>query len=62
MASEIISWAVTAWITALVLSFFLFLAGLRRLPKDRRPKVRRYDRFGAPIKADENPGPEITGS
>lgn len=53
--SELFSWLITALVVVLVLSFVYYLASLRALPTDGRPRTRSYDRFGRLIGETENP-------
>ena len=57
--NALISWTITALMVALVAAFALYLVAVRRLPVDRRPKVRTFDRFGRLLGDYENPGGDI---
>ncbi|HET9126676.1 MAG TPA: hypothetical protein VFN73_01220 [Propionibacteriaceae bacterium] len=58
MSHEIVAWAVTVLMVALVLSFAAYLVSVARLP-GRRPRVRTYDGRGRLIGRHENPGEQI---
>lgn len=51
----IISWAISATVAMTLLSFVVYLVGLRRLPIQHRPKTPTYNRFGQIIGETENP-------
>lgn len=55
MEAEVISWAVTAIVAVILLGFVGYLAGLRGLPVDERPRTAVYDRFGHQTGVAENP-------
>ena len=58
-APEVLSWAIAAVVSAIVLGFVLHLFGLARLPHSRRPPVRKQDRFGGDLGDDENEQPGL---
>ena len=58
MSHEIVAWAVTVLMVALVLSFVAYLVSVARLP-GRRPQVPTYDGLGRLVGHRENPGEQI---
>ncbi len=53
--SEILAWLITALIALILLSFVVYVVGLRSLPTGRRPRTRKYNRLGEPTGVGENP-------
>lgn len=55
VAPRFVDWLVTGLVVAIALTYVWYLAGLRRLPKGRRPRTATYNRFGQLISTSENP-------
>lgn len=53
--TDVLSWAITALVVVLLLSFLAALLSLRRVPVGERPRTRTYDRLGRVIDVVENP-------
>lgn len=53
--TELLSWLITAVLVVVLAAFALYVAGLRELPTDRRPRTGTFDRFGRFIGLTENP-------
>jgi len=50
-----LSWLITAVVVMVLAAFVLYVAGLQALPMARRPRTRKFDRFGRFIGLTENP-------
>ena len=53
--TDMFSWLITAVVVVVLAAFVLYVAGLRTLPTDRRPRTRTFDRLGRFIGLIENP-------
>lgn len=53
--TQIVSWAITALVVTLLLTYASALISLHALPMGERPRTRAFDRFGNFIAETENP-------
>jgi hypothetical protein len=53
--TDLVSWLITAVVVVVLAAFVLYVAGLQALPTARRPRTRKFDRFGRCIGLTENP-------
>lgn len=51
----LVSWLISALVLVLLVTFALYLIGLRALPLRARPRTPTYDRFGRFTEMAENP-------
>ncbi len=53
--TDVMSWAITVIVLAILSGFLLYVIGLRALPTNTRPTTPVYDRLGKEIGVAENP-------
>jgi hypothetical protein len=53
--SLFVSWTITLLVVGILITFAIYLVGLRRLPLADRPRTPTFDRFGQFLGYAENP-------